>query len=283
MANIRIVTDSTADLMPEVREKYHISVIPLCVQLGEDSFFDGETITPDEIYQWSDQHKLTPKTAAVLPGKALEVIEPMVEAGDDIIFIGISEELSATCQVLRLLAQQLHYDRLFVIDSRNLCFGVGLQAIWAADLAAQGKPAEEIVNIVGERQDRIRTSFIIDTLTYLARGGRCSGATALVANALRLKPTIIVGNGGMTVGKKYRGKGVSVYQKYVGDMREALLNASPEMIGIYYSGGCEEAFEQIQRDIRELGYFETIITGRAGSVISCHCGPGTLGIIYLEK
>lgn len=283
MANIRIVTDSTADLMPEVRERYDISVIPLCVQLGEESYYDGETIVPDEIYQWSDAHKKTPKTAAILPGKALEVIEPMVKAGDDIIFIGISEELSATCQVMRLLSQQLHYQRLFVIDSRNLCFGVGIQAIWAAELAAEGKTAEEIVAAVKERQGKIRTSFIIDTLTYLARGGRCSGATALVANALRLKPTIIVGDGAMTVGKKYRGKGVPVYQKYVSDLYEAFAKADRQMVGIYHSGGCDEAFRRIEADIRALGYFDTIVTGRAGGTISCHCGPGTLGIIYLEK
>ena len=192
MKKIRIVSDSTCDLSQELIEKYEISIIPLCIMLGEDTYLDGVDITPTEIYKWSDEHKTTPKTSAVPFDKVEEILKPMVEAGDDIIFIGISEEMSSTCNRIRIFAEDMEYDRLFVINSKNLSTGIGLQVLRATELRDAGKTAEEIVSEIESARDRVRASFVIDTTVFLARGGRCTAMESFVASAFKLHPEIVV-------------------------------------------------------------------------------------------
>ncbi len=283
MSKIKIVADSTCDLSKELLQKYDISIIPLCVIMGENSYFDGEDVTPDELYAWADENKTTPKTAAISFEKAAEVFKPFIDEGDDIIFFGISSDMSTTCNVARLIGEETPYERLFVVDSRNLSTGIGLQVLRAARLANEGNSAEEIVEEINSARDLVRASFVVDNLTYLARGGRCNAVTALMANTLKLHPVISVKDGKMGVGKKLRGKMDAVLQKYVEEMKDELLAADPERVFITHSGCSNETIDAVYSRLEALGYFKEILITRAGGVISSHCGPDTLGVLFYSK
>ena len=255
MSNIQLVADSTCDLSPELKETFHIVTIPLYIVLNDKSYYDGEQITPDEIYQWSDANRQVPKTAACSYERALEILKPFTDAGDDIIFFGISEQMSTTCNVIRLLADDLNYDRLYVIDSMNLSTGIGLQLLYAAQLIKNGKSAKEIVELVNHRRTKVRASFVVETLTYLARGGRCNAVTALLANTLKLKPQIVVEQGAMNVSKKYRGKQSAVLLKYVREMEADLRSADPSCVFITHSGCDENIIKEIHSYLDSLNYY----------------------------
>lgn len=283
MGNIKIVADSTCDLSPELLKQYDISIIPLCIIMGEESFYDGLEVSPEDIYKWADANKTTPKTAAVTFDKATEVLKPFMDAGNEIIFLGISLQMSTTCNVIRLLCEDLQYTKIHIIDSMNLSTGIGLQVLYAATLAKEGKNADEIVTLVNQRKDHVRASFVVDTLTYLARGGRCNAVTALLANTLMLKPEIVVSNGTMSVAKKYRGKLDSVLNKYANDLNPLLLHADKSCVFITHSGCNEEIIQNMKSYLESLSYFDQIYVTRAGGVVSSHCGPGTLGILFYEN
>jgi DegV family protein with EDD domain len=283
MKKIRIVADSTCDLSKELIEKYQISIIPLCITLGEDTYLDGIDITPEEIYKWSDEHKTTPKTSAVPFDKIEEILKPMIEAGDDIIFIGISEDMSSTCNRIRIFGEDEGYDRLFVVDSKNLSTGIGLQVIRAAELCNEGKSAEEIVAEIESARDRVRASFVLDTTVFLARGGRCTAIESFVATALKLHPEIVVKNGKMGPGRKVRGKMSMAVSAYVDGLMPAITNAETRRIFVTHSGSDREIIDAVKNRLAELGIFEEILETKAGSVISSHCGPNTLGVLFYEK
>ncbi len=278
---VRIFADSTCDLSEELIGKYGISIIPLCIVLDEKSYYDKEELTPEQIFAWAEKNRKTPKTAAVAFDYVKRMLRPCMEAGEDVIFFGISEEMSTTCNVVRLAAREFENGRVFVIDSRNLSTGIGLQVLHAAELAAQGLPAEEIVAGAERLCGRIRASFVVDTLTYLARGGRCSGATALLANTLKLHPCIQVLDGKMEVGKKYRGGMAKVLMHYVKDMEEALLGADRKRVFITHSGMDAGIVARVREYLESLEHFDEIHETRAGGVISSHCGPGTLGVLFI--
>lgn len=280
MAKVRIVADSTCDLSDELLKKYGVVTIPLCIVLDDKSYYDKEEIMPEEIYKWADANKTTPKTAAVSFDKIREVLKDYMAAGDEIVFIGISTQMSTTCNVVRLFAQQENYDKIYVVDSKNLSTGIGLQVIRAAKLAAQGRSAKAIAEDLENTRDRVRASFVVDTLTYLARGGRCNAVTALLANTLKLHPKIVVTDGVMGVGKKYHGSLNTALIKYVKDMTQDLLNADKERVFITHSGCDEATINKIKEYLESLNYFDEILITRAGGVISSHCGPGTLGVLY---
>ncbi|MBB2183915.1 DegV family protein [Lachnospiraceae bacterium MD1] len=283
MGKISIVADGTCDLSQELLDKYNISIIPLNIVLDMKSYLDGKEITPDQIYEWAEKVNSTPKTAAPEIGYIVELLRPMVEAGDDIIFFGISEEMSVTCQTVRMAAEELSYQNIWVINSENLSTGIGLQVLRAAEYARQGKSADWIVKEIEACREKVRASFVVDTLTYLHRGGRCSAVAALFGNALKLKPMISVNKGKMGVAKKYRGKQQSVIRNYGKDLEPMLLQADPERVFITHSG-IDPAIEQETYDyLKSLNYFKEILITRAGGVISSHCGPNTLGILYYDK
>lgn len=283
MKKVKIIADSTCDLSYDLLEDYDIGVIPLMISMGETTKKDGSEISPEEIYSWSDETGQTPKTAAPTIGDAIAFIKPYVEEELDIIFFGISESMSGTCNVMRLAAEDLGYERLFVIDSKNLSTGIGLQVLRAAKMAQKGLSVEEILKDNNEINNKVRASFVVDTLTFLHRGGRCSGVTALLANTLKLKPEIVVIDGKMDVGKKYRCNIKSVLMKYVQSRKEELINADPETIFITHSGCDDEVIEQVKQYLEGLNVFKEILVTRAGGVISSHCGPNTLGVLYISK
>lgn len=281
---IRIISDSTCDLSKELVEQYNIEILPLHIHLGEKEYQDGVTITPNEIYEWSDANDTTPKTAAISIGEAVDMFEPYVKNGDELIVFSISQGMSATCSVMRLAAQELEADdSIHVIDSANLSTGIGLLVIEAAVMAQEGKSAKEIVARIEELKPLVSASFVVDTLTYLHRGGRCSGVAALAGGMLKLHPKIVVENGKMDANKKYRGKMNMVIKSYVKDMEEDLKNAKKDRVFITHSGCEDSIIEEVREYLETLNVFDEILVTRAGGVISSHCGPGTLGVLFIKN
>ena len=280
---VRIFADSTCDLTEDLIQKYGITILPLCIVLDDKSYYDRTQITPDEIFAWAEANKRTPKTAAITFEYAEKMLRPCMEADEDVIFFGISEEMSTTCNVMRLAAKEYDKGRVFVIDSQSLSTGIGLQVLRAAEMARQGKRAEDIVTEIETARSKVKASFVVDTLTYLARGGRCSGATALVANTLKLHPCINVIDGRMEVGKKYRGSMNKALLHYVREKEEELKKADGTQVFITHSGVASEIVEQIRDYLASLGHFHEILETSAGGVISSHCGPGTLGVLYYAE
>lgn len=280
---VKIISDSTCDLSADLLKRYDIGIIPLHIVLGNKDYLDGESITPDEIFRWSDANKTTPKTSAASVDECIRAFKPWLDKGDEIICFSISSSMSATCQNMRLAARELNAaERVCVIDSQNLSTGVGLQVIEAAAMAQQGKSLQEIEAHICTVTPKVKASFVVDTLTYLHRGGRCSGLAALAGGALRLHPRIAVAGGAMAAGKKYRGRMNRVLEDYVAEMKPDLLSAQPERVFITHSG-CEEAvIASIHQQLQALNYFQEIHITRAGGVISSHCGPGTLGVLYID-
>ena len=283
MGKIRITADSTCDLSESLLQKYEISILPLNIVLDMKSYSDGEEISPDEIYAWSEKMHKTPKTAAVAYDRALEMASAFQKNGDEMIFFGISESMSTTCNVMRMVKEELNYTGMYVIDSQNLSTGIGLQVLRAAELAGQGLGAQEIVTQIEQERSRVRASFVVERLDYLAMGGRCSSVVALFGGKLKLKPRIEVTDGKMEAGKKYRGNQDKVILKYVQDMEMQLRQADPHRIFITHSG-CEEAvIRSVEEYLKGLHHFEEILITKAGGVISSHCGPGTLGVLFYQK
>ena len=280
--NVKIISDSTCDLSPELIERYDIDILPLHIVLGENEYRDGLDITPDEIYAWSDENKLPPKTSALGLEDAINVFKRYLDEGREIVCFAISQCMSTTVNVMRMAAKELEAeDRICVINSKNLSTGVGLQVIEAAIMAAEGKTKEEIEAHVKEIRPLVRASFVVDTLTFLHRGGRCSSVAAFAGSALRLHPRIGVSDGKMAAGKKYMGNMARVIMTYVKEMEADLLKAKRDRVFITHSGCSEEIIANVRAYLEGLGHFEEILITRAGGVISSHCGPNTLGVLFI--
>lgn len=280
---IKIISDSTCDLSKALIEKYDITILPLHIHLGEEEYQDGVTITPDDIYTWADANNTTPKTSASSMIEAIDVFEPFINNGDEIISFSIASGMSANNNVMRLAAEDLETeDKIHVIDSANLSTGIGLLVIEAAIMVKEGKTADEIVARIEELKTRVSASFVVDTLTYLHRGGRCSSVAALAGGALKLHPKIVVENGKMGANKKYRGKMSSVILSYVKDLEEDLKNAKKDRVFITHSGCDASIIAAVREYLESLNRFDEILETRAGGVISSHCGPGTLGVLFIK-
>ncbi|SHO53542.1 DegV family protein [Anaerocolumna xylanovorans] len=281
---IKIIADSTCDLSKELLEKYDITIMPLCVIMGDNTYLDGVSINKDDIFTWAEKENSLPKTAAPTLESAVEVLKPFVKENSDILFFGISEDMSSSCNVVRLAGEYLEYKKIHIINSKNLSTGIGLQIIKAATMAQEGFSAGEIEDyIVSTMRDKVRASFVVDTLAYLHMGGRCSSVAALLGNVLQLKPMIAVRDGKMGVDKKYRGTNRKALTSYYSDLIPELKDADTERVFITHSGCDEETVEFLYKEIEQLGVFENIHITYAGAVISSHCGPKTLGILFVER
>ena len=286
---VKILADSTCDLSPSLVSRYKIGIIPLYVHLGEKEYKDGVDITPSDLYKWSDEHNETPRTSA--PG--IEDIESFLDkdSADEYVIFTISSSMSSSYNNCILAAEDLEMtDRVHVIDSANLSTGIGLQVIKAAELAAAGMTASEIAAEIEKIKGTVRASFVVDTLTYLYRGGRCSGVSAFLGSALRLHPRIEVIrlhprieviDGAMHPEKKYRGKNTRFIMDYVRDMENDLRSAVRDRVFITHSGCDREIVEDVRAYLEGLGRFDEILETTAGAVISSHCGPGTLGVLFI--
>ena len=280
---IVLCADSTCDLSPELIEKYQVKIIPLHVNLGENTYSDGVDIHPDDIYDHYREHKELPKTAAINMDEFLAFVNPYLEAGNDVICITIGSALSATYNNCRLASLEL--PGLYAIDSNNLSTGFGHVVMAAGDRIAAGMPAEQIVAEVQEITQKVEASFIVDNLEFLHKGGRCSAVAMLGANVLKLKPCIEVSNEGgkMGVSKKYRGTLERVLEEYVADRLSGRDDIRQDRIFITHSGISEERIAIVKAAIEKHMHFAEIYITRAGCTISSHCGPNTLGILFVRR
>lgn len=282
--SVKIIADSTCDLSKDLLEKYDISVLPLHIVLGDKEYKDGLEISPDEIYEWSNANKEAPKTSAAAISDAMDIFKTYIKSHDEIVCFSISGQMSTTVNVMRMAVEELEAeDKIHIIDSENLSTGGGLLVIEAATKAKEGKCGKEIVEYINQLKPAVRASFIVDTLTFLHRGGRCSGVAALAGGALKLHPKIVVENGGMKPDKKYRGKMNSAILTYVKELEPQIKNAKKARVFITHSGCEEEIIESVRQYLTDLEHFEEILITRAGGVISSHCGPGTLGVLFIEN
>lgn len=281
---VKIISDSTCDLSQELLERYDISILPLHILLGEKEYCDGVDITPDEIYKWSDAQKTTPKTSAPALDMAMDLMEPFVKEKRKVVCFAISEDMSTSANVMRMAVRELEAEELVtVIDSASLSTGIGLLVIHAAEMAQAGKTVEEIRMEIEELKPKVRASFVVDTLVYLYRGGRCGGLAAMFGSALQLHPMIVVENGKMKSTKKYRGKLEKAILDYTKDLNGQMKHARKERVFITHSGCSPEIVEKVWEYLKSLNLFDEILITRAGGVISSHCGPGTLGVLFIEK
>lgn len=284
MKNIVIMADSTCDLPIELIEKYGIVVFPLHVHLDDKDYRDGIDITVDEIYEWSNKYKKTPKTSALSLYEAEYYLGKALSLGKHVLCFTISEKMSSCSSVLYTAARSIELgDRVHIIDSENLSSGIALQILLAADLIEKGYGHEEIISYINFEKLKVNASFIVNELTYLHRGGRCSGLASLIGNSFKIHPKIYVENKEMHVGKFYRGKIERILEKYVDDLTPLLLNARRERVFITHSGMDERTLNSIKKKIEKLNYFDDIYVTRAGSIISSHCGPNTLGVLFIEN
>ena len=282
--SVKIIADSTCDLSKELLEKYEISILPLHIVLGDKEYKDGLEILPDEIYAWSNANKEAPKTSAASISDAMELFESNLKNHGEIVCFSISGQMSTTVNVMRMAAEELDAeDKIHIIDSENLSTGGGLLVIEAAIMASAGKSGKEIANAIEQLKPQVRASFIVDTLTFLHRGGRCSGVAALAGGALKLHPKIVVENGSMKPDKKYRGKMSSAILTYAKELEPQLKDAKTDRVFITHSGCTDEIIQNIYDFVKELNLFDEILITRAGGVISSHCGPGTLGVLFIAN
>lgn len=279
----KIIVDSTCDLTKDICDKNDITILPLHVLLGENEYKDGVDITIDEIYAWADKNGDTPKTSAPALSDAIHLFKEYKDSYDDFVCLSISSSMSSSFNVFHMAALELDIlDRVYLVDSMNLSNGVGLLALEASDLAKEGKSGQEIQDALFKIVSRVRTSFIVDTLEYLHRGGRCSGAAALMSGTLKIHPKIVVENGEMKVSKKYRGVMNKVILHYLKDHEESLLKSDKKRLFLVNSGVEESILKDAKEYIASLNHFDEIIEDRAGAVISSHCGPGTYGVVFVE-
>ncbi|MFO7172131.1 MAG: DegV family protein [Bacillota bacterium] len=284
MAQVRIVTDSTADLTRDLIERHRITVVPLLVQFEEEVYRDGVDIDTDRLFAKVAEKKRLPKTAAVGPGVFQETFAQTTAGGAEVVYVGISSKLSSTLQNARMAAEEFE-GRVRIWDSLNLSTGVGYQVLLAAEMAGAGKSPEEILAALEDARPKIRTYFVIDTLDYLYMGGRCSGLQMLVGSLLKIRPVIAVVDGGMIVAAKLRGprqKALDwMLERFAEDARQ--VGVDPTRVFITHTGVPDNARYMADAVRRTLPEVREILETRAGAVIGSHCGPGTIGIIYKTK
>lgn len=279
---VKILSDSTCDLSAELIERYGVDIIPLHIVLGDKEYRDGLEITQDAIFEWADKNKATPKTSAVSIEDAMEHMKPYLDGGMELVIYSISGQMSTTGNVLRMAAEELEAsDRVAVVDSANLSTGIGHLVVEGAIMAQAEAGKDAIVARMEELIPKVRSSFVTDTLTYLHRGGRCSAVAAMAGGMLRIHPKIVVKDGAMGASKKYRGKLDAVIGSYVRDMEQELLSAKKDRVFITHSVQEPEIVEQVRQYLESLDHFDEILETRAGGVISSHCGPGTLGVLFI--
>ncbi len=276
-----ITADSTCDLSPELLERYQIRTIPLTILLGEDSFYDGHAFTPEDMYRRYHQDGTLPKTSAPSVQQFLDFFRPFVDAGCEVVHLDISSELSSSFSTACIAAQEL--DGVYPVDSRMLSTGVGLLVIEAAECRDRGMDAEEIAAHISSLTDKVDTSFVLDTLEFMWKGGRCSGVAALGANLLHLKPALEMGGGKLGVYKKYRGHIVSVYRQYITERLEG-KSVRPGHVFITNSGEIDQAvLDELEALVRSLIEVKEVHHTTAGCTIASHCGPKTLGVLFLNE
>jgi DegV family protein with EDD domain len=276
-----IASDSTCDLSPELIERYQIKILPLEVSLGDKQYRDGVDINPDMIYENYEQSGQLPKTAAINISEFDEFFAKETANGNEIVLFTISSDMSSIFNNARLAAQE--YEGVYPVNTMNLSTGGGLLVLTAAEMAAEGKSAKEIAEACCALRERVDASFVIDNLEFLHKGGRCSAIAAFGANLLQLKPCVMVRDGKMIVGKKYRGKFAMTLEKYVADRIGDASDIDTKRIFVTHAG-CDAAIvDQCVKQVTDMGVFDEVLVTRAGCTVSAHCGRNTLGVLFIRK
>lgn len=278
---IKITSDSTCDLSPELLRENDIELFPLFINKGDESFRDGVDIQPADIFAHVAAGGALCSTAAVPVGVFHDRFAELAKEYDAVFHVNIGSGFSTSHQNAVLAAEDL--PNVYVIDSRNLSTGQGHVVLEACRLAKTATDPEEMYRQLNAFAPTVDASFLLDRLDYMVKGGRCSSVVALGANLLRLKPCIEVVDNKMIVGKKYRGSYVKCMEHYVRDRLENHDDLLYDTIFITHTPVPQEILDTVHRTVRECGDFEHIYETNAGCTISCHCGEGTLGVLYLHK
>ena len=278
---VKIISDSTCDLSPELLERYDIAITPLCVIKDGKEFHDGVDITPADIFTHVDGGGELCSTAAVSQFEYTQMFTRYAKEYDEVVQINIGSNFSCCYQNACLAAQE--FDNVFVVDSGNLSTGQGLLVVAAAKLAQQGVSGIEIAERVRALVPKVETSFLIDRLDYMRKGGRCSTVAALGANLLKLKPCIEVREGKMSVCKKYRGSFEKCIRQYVKERLDGREDIATELVFITHAAADTNVVAAAKEETAQYGSFEEVEETQAGCTVSCHCGPDTLGILFVRK
>lgn len=282
MHKVAIFTDSCADLDVKKLNQADIEIIPLIVTINETAYEDGIEITQKEIVDSVVKNNVFPKTSAVSPATFIERFTPYIEKGYDIVYCGIGSAFSATHNSVLVAMEEFPKGRIHAIDSKSLSSGIGLLVHKCLKFRAEGLSAGEIVEKVTPLIDTLSVQFVVDTLDFIYKGGRCSGATLFFAKHLRIHPVLKVENNKMGVYKKPRGRIIKAWNEILVDFKKDLPNVDLDNVFVV---GCQnddgEAY--MVEELKKLIPAESIQTIKVGSVIATHCGPNTTGLIYSKK
>ena len=277
----KITSDSTCDLSKELVEKYNITIVPLTVVKNGETFSDGITITPDEIFAHVAAGGDLCSTTAVNVGEYEDLFRKLSAEYDGVLHINIGAGFSCSYQNATLAAEE--FENVRTIDSMNLSTGQGLVVLKACELASECQSLEELQQKVQEFTSRVEASFLLDQLAYMVKGGRCSSAAALGANLLNLKPCIEVKEGKMAVVKKYRGNYAKCLASYVKERLADREDLDRQHLFVTHTPVTETCEEAVKTAVETYADFENIYWTDAGCTVSCHCGPGTLGVLFVRK
>ncbi len=276
---IKIVTDSTSDLGEQLTSKYNIQVIPLLVNINNSTYKDGVDISPSEIFSLVNKTGELPKTA---PPSVVDYTS-VFDCPDDVFFIGISSKLSASMANAKIAADNLKKQNIRIVDSLNLSTGIGLLILHAADMRDEGKSIDEIETTIKQLVPKVHTSFVIDTLTYLHMGGRCTAVQALVGSLLKLRPVIEVrADGTLGVKDKVGGSRKKALTSMLESYKKDLPLIDLRRVFVTHSG-CDDDAQFLAHEIKKISNPQEVLITTAGAVVSSHCGPDTIGILYLKK
>lgn len=276
---IALSAESTIDMPQELLDKYKIVTLPFGITF-KDKLVEDHFGISQEIFDFVNDTKVLPKTSAIPPEQYREYFENLKKEYDAVIHISLSSKLSSSHNNACLASEDM--ENVFVVDSKNLSTGIALVAIFARGLIDKKLEAEEIYTQTQEYVSKISASFVLDKLNYMHKGGRCSAVTLFGANLLKIKPQIVVSDGRMGVGKKYRGTLTKVIENYCADVLVECENADKSVVFITHSSEMPEEEKYINKKLKEAG-FKTIYNTYAGGTICCHCGPNTIGILYANK
>jgi DegV family protein with EDD domain len=278
---VKILADSTCDLSPEILTKMDITLMPIIITVDEKAYRDGVDITSQDIFRYVEIEGKSCKTAAINSYEYAEFFKKFAGNYEAVIHINISSGFSSCHANAQIAASE--FKNVYVVDSKNLSTGSGHVVYEAAEMAQAGMKAEDICAALEELTDRVEASFVIDRLDYLHKGGRCSGLEALGARFLKIKPCIEVVNGRMKVGKKYKGNFERCLELYIKDRLVGRDDIDNSRVFITHPACSPETVAKVRSAVETYGNFNQIIETRAGSTISCHCGPNTLGILFKRK
>lgn len=278
MKRVVITADSAADLPKDVAAGYGIVIMPMNVVIEDEVKKDGVDITAQELFDFVDNTGKIPSTSAVSPGEYTDFFERILNGGNAVVHLAFCSELSSTCRNAKMAASMLN--GVYVIDTRNLAGGMALLAIKGCEMRDNGMGAEEIYSRLSSLVPSARVSYLLDSIDFLRRSGRCSAAAALGASLLSIKPCAAMVNGSIEVIKKYRGKTQAARLQYASEQLEKYSKIDYSTAFIYHSGVDTAELAAIEEMLKNKG-FEQVITAFTGCMISLHSGRNALGIHFI--